>query len=101
MTKRVELQRLLEALLGSQNVYFQPPESYKMNYPCIVYHRDNVEIEHADNKPYAHRKKYQLTIIDKNPDSTIPDRIEMIPTCNFNRHFTADALNHDVYSIYF
>ena len=37
MANRLDLQALLEDLLGSRNVYYQPPESVKMNYPAIVY----------------------------------------------------------------
>jgi len=33
MGTRLELQNLLENILGSRNVYFQPPENLKLNYP--------------------------------------------------------------------
>ena len=39
-TPRLELQDLLETVLGSQYVYFQPPATLRMRYPCIVYARD-------------------------------------------------------------
>ena len=35
--RRNDLQKLLVEVLGSKNVYFQPPESVKMKYPAIVY----------------------------------------------------------------
>ena len=35
-TKQEKLGKALIELLGSNNVYFQPPESIKIDYPCIV-----------------------------------------------------------------
>lgn len=101
MAPRLSLQALLTALLGSSNVYFQPPPSLAMNYPCIVYKRDDVNTEFADNKPYKHKKRYQVTVIDRDPDSVIPDKVAALPMCVFDRFFTADNLNHDVYNLYF
>ena len=40
MARRLELQNLLANLLGTNNVYFQPPPTVQMEYPAIVYHRD-------------------------------------------------------------
>lgn len=101
MEKRHQLQLILEAVLGSRNVYFQPPEALKMVYPCIRYERDNANSVFANNAPYRHTKRYQVTVIDRDPDSAIPDRVAALPLCTFSRHYTADGLNHDVYSLYF
>lgn len=98
---RSELQELLEGLLGSEFVYYQPPESIAMEYPCIVYTLDDVETDHANNAPYNHRKRYQITVMDRNPDSEIPWKVAMLPTAAFDRRYTADQLNHDVYRIFF
>ena len=101
MEKRHQLQLILEAVLGSRNVYFQPPETLKMVYPCIRYERDNERSVFANNAPYRRTKRYQVTVIDRDPDSAIPDRVAALPLCTFSRHYTADGLNHDVYSLYF
>jgi hypothetical protein len=101
MGTRLELQSLLETNLGTRNVYFQPPETLKMEYPCIVYKRDYAVTEFADNKPYTHTKRYSVTVIDRNPDSLIPDKIAALPMCLFVRHMTVNNLNHDIYNIYF
>jgi hypothetical protein len=101
MGQRIQLQTLLEDLLGSRNVYFQPPETVKLSYPCIIYSRDNVSTKFADDQPYNHSLRYQLMIIDRDPDSGIPDLIAMLPMCRFERHYTKDNLNHDVYSLYY
>lgn len=101
MGSRVELQTLLETVLESRNVYFQPPESIKLLYPCIIYERSFADTRFADNVPYAYSQQYKLTIIDKNPDSIIPGRVKSLPSCKFERHYTVDNLNHDVYNIYY
>jgi len=99
--RRYELQSLLEAVLGSSNVYFQPPENLKMQYPCIVYNRDNADTKFANDQPYRITQRYQVTVIDRNPDSVIPSKVAFLPQCSFSRFFTADNLNHDVYNLYF
>jgi hypothetical protein len=101
MAPRLELQALLRSTLGSNNVYFQPPPNITMQYPCIVYSRDDRDSRFANNKPYAHLVGYQVTVIDRNPDSLIPDRVANLPLCEFQRTYTADNLNHDVYKLFF
>jgi hypothetical protein len=101
MGDRLTLHTLLTSILGSDNVYFQPPESISLKYPCIIYKRDYIKTDHADNSPYTLGKRYSVTVIDKNPDSVIPDNIAALPTCSFERHFTADNLNHDIFNLYF
>jgi hypothetical protein len=101
MGSRLQLQTLLEDLLGSRNVYFQPPPNVAMLYPAIVYSRDYALTQHADNTPYKNTKRYMLTIIAKDPDSEIWDKVALLPMCIFARYFTADNLNHDIFNIYF
>lgn len=101
MASRLELQTLLESVLGSGNVYFQPPSGFLMSYPCITYERSNIRTRFADDLPYLHRKQYMLTVIDANPDSEIPDKIAELQTCIFDRHFVSVNLNHDVFNILF
>lgn len=101
MAPRTQLQSLLEELLGAENVYFQPPPSLTMVHPAIVYKLDRINIDHANNKPYKHMKRYQVTVIDRDPDSDIPDKVATLPTCSFDRSFTADGLNHSAFNLYF
>lgn len=99
MAQRVELQTLFESF--TPNVYFQPPANVQMKYPCIVYKRAYAMTDFAGNKPYRYEKRYQVTVIDRDPDSGIPDKIAALPMCLYDRFFTADNLNHDVFNIYF
>jgi len=101
MAPRVDLQTLLEEALGTSNVYFQPPASVQIQYPCIVYARDNAITQFADDRPYSYTKRYQATVIDRNPDSLIPDKIAALPMSIFDRYFSADNLHHDVFKLYF
>lgn len=72
-----------------------------MKYPCIVYQRDFESVIFADNAPYRNKTRYQITIIDQNPDSDIPDKVAKLPLCVFNRFFATDNLNHDIYNLFF
>ncbi len=101
MAPRLDLQVKLRTLLGSPNVYFQPPPTIQMEYPCIVYKRDFQEVRHADNAPYKRMKRYQVIVIDEDPDSEIPDKIAELPMCTYDRFYTADGLNHDVFNLFF
>lgn len=101
MASRLDLQKMLEELLGTRNVYFQPPSSILMKYPAIVYSRDNIENTFADNRPYMQGIAYSVTVIDPNPDSEYVNKISMLPKCSFDRHYVADNLNHDVFTLYF
>lgn len=101
MGKRLELQALLENLLGSRNVYFQPPSSIQLQYPCIIYKRDSAKTKFADDNPYLYTKRYMVTVIDRNPDSVLPDKVALLPKTSFSRHFQSENLNHDVFTIFY
>ena len=101
MTSRLELQTMLENILGSRNVYYQPPASIKMQYPAIVYSRSRIDNNHADNAAYIQNLSYEITVIDENPDSEIVMRLSLVPRCRHDRHFKSDNLNHDVFTLYF
>lgn len=98
---RLELQALLETLLGSRQVYFQPPNGTKMLYPAITYEWENQDVRYADNLPHLVTRQYLVTVIDRDPDSAIPDKIAALPYSSFNRAFPADDLNHVVFTLYF
>lgn len=100
MRARLELHELLCTALGSRHVYYQPPESVKMEYPAIVYSRNSIENTFAENSVYKQDRQYQIIVIDKDPDSEIVAAISKLPMCQFVRHYEADNLNHDVFTIY-
>lgn len=99
MASRLQLQTLLETI--TEYVYFQPPTNIQMQYPCIVYARDDSHTEFAGNRPYTRTKRYQITVIDRNPDSELPDKVEELSLCSFDRYFATDNLNHFVFNLFF
>ena len=99
MAPRLLLQQLLEDICP--NVYFQPPASLTMQYPAIVYRRDPADTKHANNLPYRITQQYEVTLIARDPDSNLRDKLAALPTSQHARFFVADNLNHDVFSIYF
>lgn len=101
MASRLDLQTQLEELLGSRNVYYQPPESIKLKYPCIIYHLSKIRTDDANNKKYLKYRLYQLTLIDEDPDSDLVDKVLELPMCSFDRSFSSDGLNHFVFNIYY
>ena len=101
MESRLKLQTILEDILGSGNVYFQPPSSVKMSYPAIVYSKSDIKNRFASDEVYNQSNHYTLTVIDLVPDSEVIDKISKLPKVKFDRHFTSDNLNHDVFSIYY
>lgn len=97
---REELQKTLETILGSKEVYYQPPASIHMRYPAIVYNRYNIRSRSADNIKYLTNVVYNVIVIDRNPDSEIVKRMLDLPYCQYGRHYTADNLNHDSFILY-
>lgn len=87
--------------LAEGRVYFQPKPGYKLSYPCIIYALSDIDTKFADNVPYLHQRKYTITVIDRNPDSKIPDKILHFPRCSFDRPYTVDNLHHWVFTIFY
>lgn len=101
LERRLELHEILCDILGSRNVYFQPPESMKMKYPAIVYSRADIDNDYADDGVYLSRRRYSVTVIDEDPDSEIVDAVALLATCKHSRHYVNDNLNHDVFTLYY
>ena len=91
---RTELHEKLCGLLGSRNVYFQPPATIRMKYPCIVYESQDFTTWHANNFPYAIHDRYRITVIDQNPESAIPKKIAGMQGARAARPFVSDNLYH-------
>lgn len=105
MARREPLQTLLEeihtAANGNDNVYFQPPENFKMEYPCIRYSRDNAYRASADNHGYIYSPRYQLILISRDPDNPVVEKIARLPLANALRSYEANGLHHDIFQLYF
>ena len=102
MASRLELHEELCEVLGTRNVYFQSPESVKMQYDAIRYSLGGKDLKRANDKIYLMTNKYEGVVITRDPDTTIPDdilnRFEMV---SFGRPYIADNLNHYPFTLYY
>lgn len=101
MGTRLELQSILEEMLGTRNVYYQPAENLQMKYPAIRYQKADDIAYHGDNIKYLNRNCYDITVIDNIPDNEVINKILKMPYSSFDRHYTTNNLNHDVIKLYF
>lgn len=92
---------MLEELLESRNVYYQPPESLRLKFPCIIYDISRIQKQHADNKPYLRSIGFTVTYVSKNPTDEMLLKLSDLPYCYFDRSFVADNLHHYEYTIYY
>ena len=100
MASRLELQTVLETILGSKNVYYQSPSF--LAYPCIVYARNTYDVWHADDKKYHKRMNYTVTLISKTADNEeLINKILELDYCRYDRRFINDNLYHDTFNLYF
>lgn len=100
VTRSQELQTTFEELLGSRNVYYNPPPSVKMRYDAIVFARSGIENTYANNAVYGQSHRYEVTTITEDPDAEIIEKVSRLPRCSFDRHFVSDNLHHNVFTLY-
>ncbi|MCD8119753.1 MAG: hypothetical protein LUE29_09810 [Lachnospiraceae bacterium] len=72
-----------------------------MTYPAIVYSLDNMPSRHANDGVYLLGDRYQVILIDKDPDNTTREKLALLPTSQFNRYYAQDNLNHYVFTLYY
>lgn len=102
MNKRLELHEKLKQLVGTNNVYFQPPASVQISYPCVIYSVGNGDAKRADNTVYLYTNSYDVLFIFKKPNLEIIEQVlRFIPMCRFTRAYVADNLNHYAFTIYY
>lgn len=101
MASRLELHEKLVSILGSENVYYQPPSNIQMQYPCIIYRYSDTDKKYADNGSYIIVHRYSVQLLTYDPDNTTKDKLIALPLCAFDRHYAKDGLNHYNYQLYF
>lgn len=101
MADRLELHSVLQELLGSSNVYYQPPESIKMQYDAIRYSKKTIDSKYANDRKYSMIDCYEVIVISRLPDNPIIKKLLSLPYCSYDRHYVADNLHHDVLTIYY
>ena len=100
MADRLELHSVLQELLGSSNVYYQPPESIKMQYDAIRYSKKTINSKYANDRKYSMIDCYEIIVISRLPDNAVIKKLLFLPYCSYDRHYVADNLHHDVLTIY-
>ena len=95
------MQTKLEELLGLKNVYYQPPESIKMEYPAIRYSKTDINTKSANDSNYIINNKYEIIVIDRRPDNPVVYKLLQLPMCSYERHYISDNLHHDVLTLYY
>lgn len=98
---RIEFDSLLRSTLGSTNVYYDPPESFKLKYPCIVYTDSGRIVLHADSGTYIKYRRYTINYLTKDADDPMVDTIEELPYCRMRTPYTAANVFHHPYDIDF
>ena len=107
MSSRLELHEILCEFInitepdGDSHVYFNPPASVKMKYRAIRYKRKKIDTIYANNAVYNFKKCYELVVIDPDPDSDLVEKVLSLPCCTHDRHYVADNLNHDVFTLFY
>lgn len=79
---------------GSGQVYFNPPDNVRLTYPAIIYKHSGIDKRDADNRKYFRQDQYMITIIDRDPDSTIYEDVMALPLTTPPNMYTADNLCH-------
>ena len=86
-------------------VYFQPPESMRLQFPCFIYSRTGANQTYANDKDYMFRQKYSLTYVTRDPDTQeIVTRIKKtFDYCGYdsNSPMVYDNLYHEMFTLYY
>lgn len=110
---RLDLHESLKSFIRSINVYYEPPEGYKMKYPCIVYKRSGVNLLRADDSIHRFLNHYTITYITSDVDEgeewrpsameggLIQNFLKTFPYSSFDRQFKSDNMLHVVFSLYY
>lgn len=113
MGSRLELQEKLKQFVGNGNVYFEPPEGYKMSFPCIVYKLSGADVLRANDTIHRFVKRYSVTYISTDVDEgeswrpsakeggLIENFLRTFEHSSFERPFKSDNKMHFVFSLYY
>lgn len=101
MANRLDLHSKLKELLESDEVYYQAPESKKMEYPAIKYSKSSIKSTYANNTVYSMMDRYEIIVMSRTPDHPVIKKLLSLPYCTYDRHYVSENLNHDVLTLYF
>ena len=96
-----DLQEIFQNLFDGGHVYYQPPDGLMMRYPAIRFKKSDIEVDYANNKMYTRKTRYEIIVIDTEPDNPVIEKLLNLQYCSYDRWYAADGLNHDVLTIYY
>lgn len=97
---RLVLHDKLVEILGTTNVYYNPPENVTLKYPCILYNLTRLSVLYAADKSYSQKQGYTVTHIDAKSASDVPDKLLALPYTKFERTYKTQNLTHTVFTVY-
>lgn len=101
MLKRVDIQEKFKFLLGSNNVYYQPPANLKMKYPAIVYSLDGLDVKHFDNTRLINKTCFSVTHIYRNENENLVETmLKNFEYISFDNRSIVDGIYNDHFTIY-
>lgn len=101
LRNRLELHEKLCDILGSRNVYHDPPSNIHLQYPCIIYKRSPADSRRADNIRYVNWYPYDVQIISKDPEFELFDTfLSYFDYGKESAPFVSDNLHHSNFTIY-
>lgn len=101
MASRLNLHEELCNILGSRSVYYDPPPKVMMEYDAIRYSRTKIDNVYADNRVYSQRNRYEVIVITEDSESDVVNKVSLLPYCSHDRHYVADGLHHNVFTLYY
>ncbi len=97
--RRIELDNKFRSIPGLEHVYFQPPESVSLKYPCLIYTISANSYRYAQNNKYYTGTRYTVKLISKNPDEPLREYLEQFRYCELASFYTVNNLNHFIYNL--
>lgn len=81
------------------NLYFRPPSSLMITYPCVIYDLKVVDVRHSDNQVYSDGERYEVSYITSTQDDRNWTRLRDIPGSRWIRNFNKENLYHHIFEI--
>lgn len=101
-TRRLQFDQELRDILGTTNVYFQPPTTLQMKYPCIIYFKTSLPARYANNLVYQYKQGYTVTYVSKDPDDEKPyDILKHFQYAKPDSFYKSENLNHTKLTIFY
>lgn len=98
---RLKLHEILCDILGTRNVYYDPPESLRMEYDAIRYSLDEIKTTYANNAKYSSKRCYNVILISRTSDPEVLDKLLELPFSDLGRPYVSDNLHHYPITLYY